>query len=70
MGANKLGDALGGDSSGTLAGLDDLSEGEDYTYLPCLVYIHSICWELYSRMNVFAAFDMVEKFDCLGYNKL
>lgn len=29
MGGNTLGDALGGDSSGTLAGLDDLSEGED-----------------------------------------
>jgi len=29
MGGNTLGDALGGDIAGTLAGLDDLSEGED-----------------------------------------
>lgn len=29
MGGSTLGDALGGDSAGTLAGLDDLSEGED-----------------------------------------
>ncbi len=28
-GGNTLGDAFGGDTSGTLAGLDDLSEGED-----------------------------------------
>jgi len=28
MGGNTLGDALGGDAPGTLAGLDDLSEGE------------------------------------------
>jgi hypothetical protein len=29
MSGNTLGDAFGGDTSGTLAGLDDLSEGED-----------------------------------------
>mmetsp|Transcript_30187 Transcript_30187/g.63966 ORF Transcript_30187/g.63966 Transcript_30187/m.63966 type:complete len:252 (-) Transcript_30187:287-1042(-) len=29
MGGNTLGDAFGGDTAGTLAGLDDLSEGED-----------------------------------------
>lgn len=29
LGGNTLGDALGGDVAGTLAGLDDLSEGED-----------------------------------------
>lgn len=28
-GGNPFGDALGGDTAGTLAGLDDLSEGED-----------------------------------------
>jgi hypothetical protein len=28
-GGNTLGDTFGGDTSGTLAGLDDLSEGED-----------------------------------------
>jgi len=29
IGGSTLGDALGGDAPGTLAGLDDLSEGED-----------------------------------------
>lgn len=29
MGGNTLGDPFGGDTAGTLAGLDDLSEGED-----------------------------------------
>ena len=63
-----LDDAFVRDPSGTLAGVDDLSEEEGWTYLPCLVYVHSICWELYSRMNIFAAFDRVEKLDRLGYN--